>query len=320
MKRAFAFLAATALAAFAPAALAAPSATFSYTGGEQSYVVPAHVDAVYVIATGGAGGGPATGLTGGRGALASGLIGVTPGQTLYVDVGGVGGHPVGAFGGGGDGGLLDFGPFGILAAWGGGGASDVRTLPASDSSSLGSRLVVGGAGGGSASPAAAGGDAGFPGGSAPGSSVGGGAGTQTSGGAGGCPLSGDGCGSDGALGLGGDGGASGAGYVGGGGGGGLFGGGGGAGNQPGGVGGGGGGSSLVPAGGTGALVSLSEPPSVVIATHRVGLPPADPNCLGQSIQSFARNFGGIAAAARAAGLTVQQGGDLLMAACSTGNH
>jgi hypothetical protein len=297
--------------------VAGASTTFSYTGAEQTYTVPSNADAVYVVATGGAGGGPAIGLTGGRGAIAAGFVGpVSPGDTLYVNVGGVGAKPTGGFGGGGDGGLLDFGPFGILSSWGGGGASDVRTA----SGDLLSRLIVAGAGGGSASPAARGGDAGAPGTSSPGSSVGGGAGTQIGGGTAGCPASNEGCGTPGTLGVGGHGGASGAGFTGGGGGGGLYGGGGGAGNQGGGSGGGGGGSSLVPVGGTSDLVALTEPPSVVIATHRIGLPPADPQCMADQITGLTHAFGGIAAAAHAFGVSVRQGIDFLLSGCSTGHH
>jgi len=50
------------------------------------------------------------------------------------------------------------------------------------------------------------------------------------------------------------------------------------------------------------------------------MPPTDPSCLGKSVVSFAQTFGGIAAAARAFGVTVQQGADFLMAGCGTGHH
>jgi hypothetical protein len=243
-------------------------ATFSFTGGEQTYTVPAGLNAVTIVATGAAGGGPSSGLAAGRGAIVSAVVPVTPGEVIYVDVGGIGAHPGGGFNGGGasvtntDVGLSEFG---------GGGASDVRLVSRSASGSLDSRVLVAAGGGGSATPAAAGGDAGGDGGSSPGSSVGGGAGTQTAGGPGGCNVLLTGCGGAGSLGVGGTGGVSGAGAnarEGAGGGGGLFGGGGGGGVLDGSVGGGGGGSSLVPAGGALTLATVTTPPSVVIATRR----------------------------------------------------
>ena len=245
--------------------------TFFYTGGEQMFVVPPGQTAVEVVASGASGGGPSSGLSGGRGAVVFGLLKVTPGKVLYVEVGATGGQPTGGFNGGGAGGTA----FPGFSAWGGGGASDVRLVSSSASGSLASRLIVAAGGGGSADPAAAGGDAGAPG-MSNGSSTGGGAGTLTTGGAGGCGPSGIGCGGGGSLGLGGLGGSSGvAGQprVGGGGGSGLFGGGGGAGNAIDGVGGGGGGSSLVPPNGVMTLAPLATPPSVVVT----GLVPAGGN-------------------------------------------
>jgi adhesin/invasin len=242
---------------------AAQTATFSYTGGEQSFVVPVGDHAVAVVATGAAGG-TKLGSPGGRGAVVSGALSVTPGEVLYVEVGGMGGDPFGGFNGGGNPAV------GAGATWvGGGGASDVRTLPRSDGvPSLNSRLIVAGGGG----AAWNGGDAGQSGGGS--AFAGGGAGAQTSGGAGGCPPDGvlAGCGGAGTLGQGGEGGYSGFGIDqrwGGGGGGGLYGGGGGGADLSG-VGGGGGGSSLVPANGSLSLAPVGTPPSVVItAYHQV---------------------------------------------------
>jgi hypothetical protein len=254
-----------------PAAASAATSqvtTFRFTGGEQTYTVPPGLDAVTIVATGAAGGGPSSVLPAGRGAVVSGIVPVSPGEVLYVLVGGIGGHPVGGFNGGGRGATNTNVR---LSEFGGGGASDVRLVPSSAAGSLESRVLVAAGGGGSATPAAAGGDAGAVGGSSPGSSVGGGAGTQTAGGAGGCNALLTGCGGDGSLGVGGAGGVSGTGAnarEGAGGGGGLFGGGGGAGVLDGSVGGGGGGSSLVPAGGALTLATVTTPPSVVIATRR----------------------------------------------------
>jgi hypothetical protein len=206
--------------------------------------------------------------------MVAGIVDVTPGQTLYVEVGGPGGQPTGGFNGGGDAGTLFAG-----GPWGGGGASDVRTLPMSAGAiSINSRVIVAAGGGGSGYPAAGGGDAGVGGGSSPNSSVGGGAGTQTAGGTGGCDALQVGCGTAGSLGTGGDGGQSGSGAQareGAGGGGGLYGGGGGGGVLDGAVGGGGGGSSLVPSDmGTISLASFTTAPAVEITP----VPP--PTCQG----------------------------------------
>jgi hypothetical protein len=268
MRRALRFLAmlVTAVALSTPAV--AQAAAFAYTGAEQSYTVPAGVSSLSITAVGAAGGGPLSGgLAAGRGAVVSGVVNVAPGQVLYVEVGGSGGSPAGGFNGGGDSGTRDG-----LSVYGGGGGSDVRTLPMSAGAiSSNSRLIVAAGGGGSGYPAAPGGDAGAAGGSAPNSFVGGGAATQTAGGAGGCDSFQMGCGMDGTLGVGGTGGSSGDGAQareGAGGGGGLYGGGGGGGGggaQGGGVGGGGGGSSLVPADlGRLSLARLTTAPTVEI--------------------------------------------------------
>src|SRR4051794_22158087 len=120
-----AILAATLVTALLPATAHAQTTNFSFTGAEQSYTVPSGVTSLYITATGARGGGPTTGYgTGGRGAVAAGAISVTPGQTLYVQVGGIGGQPQGGFNGGGAAGLRNG-----LSGWGGGGASDVRTAP-----------------------------------------------------------------------------------------------------------------------------------------------------------------------------------------------
>jgi hypothetical protein len=66
--------------------------TFKSTGAEQTFVVPSGVTSVHVLAVGGAGGagghyGTPVGGAGGRGAVVSGDLAVTPGDTLYVEVG-----------------------------------------------------------------------------------------------------------------------------------------------------------------------------------------------------------------------------------------
>lgn len=230
--------------------------TFSYTGAEQTFTVPAGVSSVHVTAIGGSGG--KAGAQGGQAAEVEGDLGVKPGQTLYVEVGGDGGVGFtvspGGFNGGGEG------------AGGGGGASDVRTNPREEGLSPDSRLIVAGGGGGAGSFGEAGAGAGGPAGEA-GESItsneGGGPGTGSAGGAGGP----GGCvnGTSGELAIGGVGGDCPGGYVGGGGGGGYYGGGGGGGGSVNGGAGGGGGSSLVPAGGSVRLAPFGAAPEVRIS-------------------------------------------------------
>lgn len=252
--------------------------TFMYTGSEQQLAVPAGVSSVQVDAFGAPGGGSAGGL----GGTASAAVAVTPGQTLYVEVGGAGTGTAGGFNGGGDPDLVASSG----GAGGGGGASDVRTA----SGSLASRLVVAGGGGGSGAEGidsgafAVGGAAGGDGGSGHDSSgdandTGGGfglGGTAAVGGTGGAGGAADTgglpgmAGDNGVAGVGGAGrGDTGGNTSGGGGGGGYFGGGGGGGGgastgHQGGGGGGGGGSSFAPNGTTALTDSTSTPPSVTI--------------------------------------------------------
>jgi len=247
-----------------------PPQEFGFTGGEQTFTVPAGVTSVHVVAVGGRGG--SSGGVGGAAAQASGNLTVTPGQTLYLEVGGNGR----SLGGGGFNG-------GAAGAAGGGGASDVRTVSHTAASSLEHRLLVasGGGGGGALGESApgTGGSAGSAG-TAEGNGFceGGGAGKSNEGGAGG---GGDETGAKGALGVGGAGGV--AVTNGGGGGGGLYGGGGGGACFSFSGGGGGGGSSLVPAGGSleTALLSTSAeiqisytPPSTTIPISSPGPGPA----------------------------------------------
>ena len=135
-----AILAVALLALFLPASAAAAIETFSSTGKEQTFTVPAGVFRVDVTAIGGSG--AASGGTGGTGAQVSGEVEVTPGETLYVEVAGNGAGAVGGFNGGGAGG------------GGGGGASDVRTSPASAGLAPDHRLLVAGGGGGGGSEGA----------------------------------------------------------------------------------------------------------------------------------------------------------------------
>lgn len=134
-----------------PSVYAASTTAFQFTGAEQTFTVPAGVTTIHVIARGAPGGhGGYAGRAGGRGALVTGDLQVTPGQTLYVEVGGAATSAScvlapnipchGGFNGGGT----------SYTGGGGGGASDVRTVSASQSGTLTSRLLVAAGGGGGA--------------------------------------------------------------------------------------------------------------------------------------------------------------------------
>src|SRR3954452_2194934 len=248
--------------------------TFSPTGSEQTFAIPAGVRSVHVAATGANGGTTFIGQ-GGAGAQVASDLAVTSGATLFVEIN-VGGGP----------------SFGQGAS--GGGESDVRTCSANApaGASCGTpgtaqdpRLIVaaGGGGGGLGGGAGSGGHAGSTtggtcttgadgtAGNLNGGSDGGGLGGGcTAGGAGGIG------GANGTGGAPGGGGIGGGGNGGGGGGAGYFGGGGGAGsgNGIGSGGGGGGGSSFGPAGSVFAAASTG--PSVVIAYTEPATAPPGP--------------------------------------------
>ncbi|MEU2454164.1 putative Ig domain-containing protein [Streptomyces sp. NPDC012765] len=254
------------VSAAAPAAAATITRTFD-AGADQPFTVAAGVTRLQVTAKGADGVQATQGSAAGTGARVAGILTVTPGSTLYVNVG-TGGGPAGV------------GQFPARNGGAGGGSSDVRTcdsnasgcvltgVPATDP-----RLIVAGGGGGSApgsvmtvSTGQGGdaGDSGRPGTSMTDGSASGGGGTPIAAGAAGTTLCapvqpGDLPGGPGALGAGGAGGAS-INFGGGGGGGGWFGGGGGAGcyqiaTNRFGAGSGGGGSNRVPTGGTSTAVS-----------------------------------------------------------------
>jgi len=161
---------------------------FAFTGNANvEWEVPAGVTQVKIECWGAEGGGSSSSSGGGLGGYASAIRNVTPGETLYINVGGRGGNGssqsslanfnalnTAGFNGGGAGGWK------TSAIWsgGGGGASDVRQ----GGTSLDNRIVIGGGGGSSSSWPNAGGAGGFPAGiaGAGGSTAGGG--TQTAGG------------------------------------------------------------------------------------------------------------------------------------------
>ncbi len=219
---------------------------YEYTGALQTYLVPAGVNSITIEAWGAEGGeSDGSGSHGlvpaGQGGYAKGDLSVTPGQTLYIYVGGQGNINItyqslsaGGWNGGGDGwgGWSGNWNAGNGTSGGGGGASDVRV----GGTSLSDRVIVAGGGGGSDSWATArwGGD----GGGLTGGTSGGGAtgGTQSTGG-----LANHSNSTDGSFGQGGDGYTSSSQGHGAGGGGGYYGGGGG---QHGGAGGSGGSSYI----------------------------------------------------------------------------
>ena len=126
--------------------------TFDYTGGEQTFVVPAGVVEIQFDVMG-AEGGDIEGVTigwggtndididAGNGGQVTGLLPVTPGETLYLYVGGEGSELSGGYNGGGD--VEVCGGTEVIAA-GGGGASDIRQ----GGTGLANRTVVAGGGGG----------------------------------------------------------------------------------------------------------------------------------------------------------------------------
>jgi hypothetical protein len=219
----------------APAPLAAQSGTtrsFLFTGAPEAFVVPAGVTSLTVDVVGASGAGLLPTNPPGLPGRVQAVLPVTPGETLTMTVGGVGGLGVvvAGFNGG--------GAQGTNGIYGGGGASDIRRGA--------TRLIVAGGGGGAGfSNGSGGAGGGLIAGSGTGTcGGGGGGGTQVAGGAGGAGGSGGAAGSPGVSGTGGAG-ANGTGgnSGGGGGGGGFFGGGGGGACGAGANGGGGGGGS-----------------------------------------------------------------------------
>ena len=257
MKRTLVFCSLGALAALAlgtsvgtpsPAGAAPVSVSFGSTGATQSFVVPPGITELRFELCG-ASGGSVGAATGGRGARVSGVLAVTPGETLVVEVGsrptGTSGL-TGGYNGGGD------GPQGRQALGiGGGGATDLRRGGSATTDRI--RVAGGGGGGGYSAGTAtnAGGDGGAIGADGLSTSAGGAGhgGTTSAGGAGG--IDGSSSASAGGAGQGGAGSGSGSG-----GGGGYYGGGGGAGEVI---------LSVNDGGGGGGGSSLADPSDTVIA-------------------------------------------------------
>ncbi|MBK8610857.1 MAG: hypothetical protein IPL84_13195 [Chitinophagaceae bacterium] len=125
--------------------------SFLYTGAVQTWVVPAGVTSIHVKAWGAQGNRNAGYIAGGLGGFAEGDLAVTPGQTLWFNVGGgATTSRTGGFNGGGDGG--DNTGCAAAIAGGGGGASDVRNT----ANTLANRRIVAAGGGGAAGDRTAG--------------------------------------------------------------------------------------------------------------------------------------------------------------------
>ena len=145
-----------ALPTFQGTQIARPSGsqTFSYTGSQQTFTVPAGVSTITIKvwgSQGGSGGKYSSSYcgTGGKGGYATGTLSVTAGNSVYVYVGGQGtsysscsdvmseNSLAGGWNGGGDG-------DNSYSGGGGGGASDVRY----GGTALNNRAIVAGGGGG----------------------------------------------------------------------------------------------------------------------------------------------------------------------------
>lgn len=122
-----------------------PTETFDYTGAEQTWQVPSDVSSPITVEIDGAGGG-SDGPSGGSGGRVVGELAVTPGETLYIYVGGAGQHNGGGFNGGANGGRYfnDNKVTQDYRAGGGGGASDIRQ----GGNATSDQVAVAGGGGG----------------------------------------------------------------------------------------------------------------------------------------------------------------------------
>ncbi|WP_198172441.1 glycine rich domain-containing protein [Hymenobacter ginkgonis] len=115
--------------------------TFVYTGGVQTYTVPAGMYSLGINASGAQGGANYDGTPGGLGGRVATTLAVTPGETLTLYVGGQGGMgPNPGSGGAG----YNGGGQGSSFNGGGGGATDVRV----GGTTLAERVLVAAGGGG----------------------------------------------------------------------------------------------------------------------------------------------------------------------------
>ena len=112
--------------------------SFDFTGGTQTWVVPATGE--YQLETWGAEGGESSGVSGGKGGYTVGTKRLIQGQTVNIYIGGQGRYGFGGWNGGGNGGR----GFNSNNGSGGGGATDIRL----GGTTLDSRVIVAGGGGG----------------------------------------------------------------------------------------------------------------------------------------------------------------------------
>ena len=134
---------------------------FPYTGQMSTWTVPSGVTQATFDAYGAQGGGNPVFflpiIKGGKGGYTSARINVTPGENIYIFVGGEGHnggtsiltpspeHSAGGFNGGGNGGFNRHNARAVSGGGGGGGASDIRI----GGTGLANRVIVAGGGGGS---------------------------------------------------------------------------------------------------------------------------------------------------------------------------
>ena len=134
------------------------SIPFKYTGALQKFIVPNKVTSIKVQAIGAKGGTGGGGQTGGAGANITTTLNVTPGQVLYIVVGGFPGQSSTAkYGFGGNGGLAN-----SSSGYGGAGGGLSGVFSSSTPSVSNALVVAGGGGGGSGT----GGTSGYTGGAA----------------------------------------------------------------------------------------------------------------------------------------------------------
>lgn len=132
--------------------------SFTYTGAIQVFVVPNRVTSIQINAIGAKGGTGLGGMAGGAGANITGTFNVTPGQILYVVVGGFPGQSATAkFGYAGNGGIAN-----SASGYGGAGGGLSGIFTSASPSNTNALIVAGGGGGG----AGTGGSSGYTGGDA----------------------------------------------------------------------------------------------------------------------------------------------------------
>lgn len=121
--------------------------TYSYTGSDQTFTVPACITQITIEARGAQGGNSYAGAVGGKGAYIKGTFTVTPGDVVTLKVGGKGVNGTGGslHGGGGGGGsfAIKGGTYLLIAAGGGGGSYSSSSCVGQP----GNATTTGGAGG-----------------------------------------------------------------------------------------------------------------------------------------------------------------------------